>query len=294
MPYPNAHHLYAWMDERESVRQKRDAGYPQSEWTNDAIIGTYRFTNVMREYDRYSVWVTENILDAYADDPLISARINIARHFGRADTMSAIMAMPGWADLDIDSLVKSIGAYIHDDAVTTRDGSRVGRKIWHSAYMIWPGPYGPDGYPEKHEWVLRGVVDRMRDLPPQPTMRGTVEALMRIPGMGGFMSYELACDLRWLSEVSEYSLANADDIYTWANAGPGALRGLKTVTGKKPRNNDEAVDMMFALQQGTEDYEWSVEFPRMFEMRDIEHSLCEFDKYVRAAFGDYNGRRYGA
>lgn len=288
----NAHHLFAWMDERESIRQRRINGDPQP-WTDDAILSRYRFTNVMREYDRYSIWVQREITDRYVEDPLLPARLNIARHFGRADTMEAIMAMRGWASLDVDSLVREIGAYIHDPSVTTRDGSRVGRKIWHSAYMIWPGPYGPDGYPEKHEWVLRGVVDRMCDLispMDPPTLKGTVERLMAIPGMGGFMSYELACDLRWAPGW----LDQAPDIYSWANAGPGAIRGLKTVYGDKPRNQTVANDWMASLLRNAWDWPWEVKWPRKLEMRDIEHSLCEFDKYVRAAFGDYNGRKYDA
>ena len=44
-------------------------------------------------------------------------------------------------------------------------------------------------------------------------------------GFSGFMAYEVVTDLRH----TKY-LKNADDINTWANAGPGAVRGLNRIS----------------------------------------------------------------
>ena len=42
--------LVYYINERESIRKLREAGYPKP-WTQDKILQTYRFCNVNREDD---------------------------------------------------------------------------------------------------------------------------------------------------------------------------------------------------------------------------------------------------
>lgn len=110
----------------------------------------------------------------------------------------------------------------------------------------------------------------------------------RYIGWGPFMAYEAVTDMRH----TRY-LRNAPDLYTWANAGPGAIRGLNRLflrgtkqSPPKDYTNDEMFDLMRKLNDldtpemnrvfGNPD-----EVSPRFEMRDIEHSLCEYDKYQR-------------
>tara|TARA_X000001388_G_C2136739_1_gene87090 strand:- start:29 stop:553 length:525 start_codon:yes stop_codon:yes gene_type:complete len=96
-------------------------------------------------------------------------------------------------------------------------------------------------------------------------------------GFSDFMSYEVVTDLRhtkWLCK--------APDIMVWANPGPGAMRGLNRIFGrpldskqKKPLFIQEMRDLLALLNNE----------PLPLEMRDIEHCLCEFDKYERARLG---------
>ena len=96
-------------------------------------------------------------------------------------------------------------------------------------------------------------------------------------GFSDFMSYEVVTDLRhtkWLEK--------APDIMTWANPGPGAMRGLNRIFGrpldskqKKPLFIQEMRDLLAILNNR----------PLPLEMRDIEHCLCEFDKYERTRLG---------
>jgi hypothetical protein len=99
--------------------------------------------------------------------------------------------------------------------------------------------------------------------------------------MGPFMAYEVVTDLRHTA-----ILENAPDIHTWANAGPGARRGLNRVFGKD-YGRDDVVGMRELLKLSR--YMWPSQIegvmqPR-WEMREVEHSLCEFDKYERARLG---------
>lgn len=63
---------------------------------------------------------------------------------------------------------------------------------------------------------------------------------------------------------------------TWANPGPGAVRGLQRIYGRVPIKELGALDFMRALLDIAPEY---TKLP--LEMRDIEHSLCEYDKKLR-------------
>lgn len=102
-------------------------------------------------------------------------------------------------------------------------------------------------------------------------------------GWGPFMSYEVITDLRH----TRY-LLNAPDRMTWANAGPGALRGLNRIFDRplKQKVKDPCAEMNAILLCLNQEFwpkgkDWGE-----LEMRDVEHSLCEFDKYERARLGE--------
>ena len=93
------------------------------------------------------------------------------------------------------------------------------------------------------------------------------------------MSYEVVTDLNHTPV-----LHGAEDRYTWANAGPGAVRGLNRIHGrdvKKGMSQKQANTEMQQLLALKEDY---LEMDQV-DMRTIEHSLCEWDKYQRVRLG---------
>ena len=66
------------------------------------------------------------------------------------------------------------------------------------------------------------------------SMEKACRILQKIPTIGPFIAYEMACDLRHTRILS-----HARDILSWANPGPGAKRGihrLKTGKAKWPKN----------------------------------------------------------
>lgn len=138
--------------------------------------------------------------------------------------------------------------------------------------------------------------------------------LRRVPYLGDFMAYEIVTDLRHTD-----LLCDAPDIMTWANPGPGAARGLARVHGRdingrkitKVPKRQLVAEMreLLALSQSPEywpqahssksGHYWVTGYTVPFlnvpqsdgawpalEMRDIEHTLCEFDKYRRAQTGE--------
>jgi hypothetical protein len=73
---------------------------------------------------------------------------------------------------------------------------------------------------------------------------------------------------------------------TWANMGPGAQRGLRRL-GLPCKNQADGVESMrYLLAVSQPLYGPKGHHVPPLEMRDIEHSLCEFDKYCRVKFGE--------
>ena len=102
-------------------------------------------------------------------------------------------------------------------------------------------------------------------------------------GGGGFMSYEVVTDLNHTTVLDK-----AEDRFTWANAGPGAVRGLNRIHGRelnKSLNQKQANEEMFDLLQLAVPCITSDIKKETVDMRTIEHSLCEWDKYERVRLG---------
>lgn len=146
------------------------------------------------------------------------------------------------------------------------------------------------------------------------------EWLCQFPFMGPFMAYEVVTDLRHTA-----LLDRAPDIMTWANPGPGAFRGLNRIAGRDLRASvprELAIKEMRALLEYSRHPRYWPQFKRIrhdmvdasypsrelmyqmahidregedhwpaWEMREVEHTLCEFDKYERARLDEGRPRQ---
>jgi hypothetical protein len=164
-----------------------------------------------------------------------------------------------------------------------------GEKVYTGAYMISApaGEYAGMGKPEYTAhvvvgapWKRRGEFEAMFARG-QPSMQEVHAWLRQFRGWGDFMAYEVVTDLRHTRYLNQ-----AHDINTWAVAGPGAIRGLHRLHGreyKKALSQDKACEEMRELLElsRTALPDW---IPPL-ELREIEHSLCETDKWLRVAAG---------
>ena len=261
--------FFWWMEERHRIFLKKDMGLPRNHWTDDEILKTYRFTNPFRENDKTTVWFRKNMRDPLnGDDTVVMATI-IFRWFNLIETGQTLLDHnlhvqwePEIARREIKQQSKYItGGYI----IKSPDGmDKVDGLIW-CINQVW----------DHRASLIQSIHDN--------NLRGSWEYLMQFPYQGAFMAYEIITDLR-----HTHMLNRADDIYTWANAGPGAMRGLNRIHGReltfKSRKHDFNAEMQELLKVAPQ-YTIDGFLPRL-EMRDIEHSLCEFDKYERVRNGE--------
>ena len=263
--------FFWWITERHRIFEKRRMGLPRDMWTEDEILQTYRFTNPFRENDKTTVWFRENMRDPISEgdnpDQVFMATV-IFRWFNLIQTGETLLRHNLHTNWDPETARYHIkqqdqfvtGGYI----IKTPDGKdKVDGVIW-CINNLWE---------DREKLVQETKGD---------TLRRTWHRLLDYPYLGPFMSYEIVTDLRHTPLLNE-----AEDIMTWANAGPGAMRGLNRIHHRpltySRRSHDWNGEMQDLLEQST--ILMPTSFPAL-EMRDIEHSLCEFDKYERVRLGE--------
>lgn len=262
--------FYWWINERHRIYMRKERGEDWP-WTNDPIMQTYKFTNVFRELDAETVKFHERIddLDLLQADKLY--HMILFRAFNRAGTYD--MLTRGKSTHHTPAKMKRI---LH------RNADR-GKKIFTGAYIITNAGRSDSKIDIMCDALgvqWRGRRKIYDEMMVDGTMRGCTKILTAYPMQGPFTAYEVICDMRYQKGM----LDNAPDRKKWANLGPGARRGInRIVSGKKKpnvyRTTEEYIEFMVEMLKTSPKYRGKHVPP--LEMREIEHSLCEFDKWLR-------------
>lgn len=337
--------FFKFARERHAVYLRRAAGEVKP-WTSDPILLDNKFTNVFRELDRTTAWFKQHVREPMRDRPEVLLATVIFRWFNRISTGEAIFCQPSLdgrtafdryvetgRTAELRSSIVALcgsGPYVTGSyTINTNMAPRGTPKLDGVLFLI-------DRWVQKHDWRYVAEAHLRRDPTPMALSgrpRGAMEDLCHwLYGdcLGGFMAYEVACDLRYTD------LLEATDRLTWANPGPGALRGLNRIHGRRKEGSDswgmlapteqlvsemrdllrlsrmkkhwpQNVDMREAKTARARScgLDWSgYDLPAplhrgpwpAWEMREVEHTLCEFDKYCRISEGagrtrgSFNGR----
>lgn len=258
---------FYWIHERETIRINKEVLRHEPPWTDDPILQKFKFCQVFREEDRTTRWFKRHIRNVWRDDPEVLMATVIFRWFNFIETGRTLVRHNLHIEWDRKKAIEEI---------TKQDK-------WVTGAYIVKTPNRMDkvtGVAEciSHMWSDREkLVDQILAT---ESLEKSWEILRDYPYMGPFMAYEVITDLR-----HTYLLRDAKDILTWANAGPGAMRGLNRLAGRDldfSRRSHPWNDEMREL--------WEISRERLnsnlidlsrFEMREIEGGLCEFDKYSR-------------
>jgi hypothetical protein len=258
---------------REAIRKAKESG--ETVDFSDPILTKYRFCNIFREDDAVTRWAATNIRPYYTGSDLIFAYY-LFRMFNRPATVNLILAIDGIRFFSVERCWEAI----KDE-----------QPVVNAAYTV----IGKHGYP-KGLGILHTLNDIHRDrdaiyqdIMSVQTLECAVKRLGEYHLIGDFLAYEIATDLRHTS-----ILGNAADIMTWANPGPGAARGLSRIIGANKHffNRISKLDhgIMMEIMREILNYSTNPNFwpshAQQWEMRDVEHTLCEFDKYKRAESGE--------
>lgn len=294
--------FFAYARKRYQLMLDRTSGFPPP-WTDDPILRDYRFCNVFREDDKTTKFIREHVPHKGYGLRYLGALV-IARWFNRIETIERLLPPDGTSP-----------PYFEQNLLFRWDPQHDGLDAWESAvrerlagvkplvtgaYMI-KTPAGMDKL-SGLLWCLRQFLPHAIHLQvhidEETTLEGVWERLREFPYLGDFMAYEIVTDLR------HTLMKTAPDINTWANPGPGCARGIDRLLGLpvgtlKRHQKVDREKMMGVMQNllasSRNDKHWPARWPK-WEMREVEHTLCEFDKYERALFGQgtpkqkYNGK----
>lgn len=255
-------------------------------WTDDPVLGAFRFCNIFREDDRVTIWFRENIRQPLSEQPKVLAATMAFRWFNRIETgelLKPVLLAEGWNSEAAGRILRAAPPPYFTGAFMVR--SEPGRTKLDGVleYLDAAAPRLPEFLAAKHQ-TLQAAHAWLKN---------------EIFGLGPFLAYEIVTDLRHTA-----LLRDATDIHTWASAGPGAHRGLaRLLFGTVDRRQElgsigvsSAQARMNAmmrelLEQSKDTRHWPVEWPA-WEMRDVEHTLCEYDKYKRGYEGGKLKRRF--
>lgn len=260
--------FFYYAQERYRIKLARDAGKP-APWTQDRVLQEFRFCHVFREDDKTTQWFARQVR-SQIEDPLQLVFATIAfRWFNRIETGQLITPwlLGRWNSNKVRAVLKGV------------------QPVVTGAYMITspPGLKKMEGIVHNIEQVQTST---LRLVAASTTLQQAHGFLRQVPYLGTFHSYEIVCDL-YHTPV----LAGAPDINTWCNPGPGCKRGLQWVADEPVLGKKMLPMMAELLRMAGYDEHWPDEWPR-WDMRTVEHTLCEYDKWRRGHTGQRLKRRY--
>jgi len=277
--------FFYYLHERERIRLARVAGKP-SPWTNDTILRTFKFTNVLRIHDRTTQWLLKNWYEPNFDQPNRIQFINcaIARYFGTVEFCQALGYQREWNPQHIMDVAE--------------DRNNRGLKSFTSAYLITNGGIADKKWIVVVKHYLRTLWEHLPGLIDIATRtqkwQAVGEMMYNFPGFGGtgFMTKEVLQDVM-LTPI----LRNCTDRFEWTPVGPGARRGINLLLGgeaSKKMNEKFGLACIKALHDicVKRMESWMPSPINEFDLHCVQFALCEIAKYIKAQGGERLKNRF--
>jgi hypothetical protein len=291
--------------ERHKIFLRRQRGDAKP-WTTDPILRDNRFCNIYRELDTVSVWIRDNVITKYEDNPNLWFMLAISRLINWPDTLQELMDGKAWP---IKTWNPDLAFKILDAKAKRKE------KVITGAYLINSVP-PKDANPKDRRKVyyipyfgLTPMWEARKEIAPvfKTTLTDSVNTLKQFHGWSNFMSYQVVVDLTY----SDQWLMNAPDYNTFNSPGPGTQRGLsRYFTGgigggldKKELNKliiQQRKEVNAKLKELLPSKLITKDFSTGFEtisLSNMSNSNCEFDKHQRVFLGEskmrskYNGAK---
>lgn len=266
--------FWEFVDERMKIHERRAANLPRP-WTDDPVLRDNFFTNCVRELDPG----TDVALDIVSRRRPAEERLwnlILYRRLNRESTWRAIGGYLRDVGRSVEPALRRVVGPVFTGAhqVNALQAIVPGRDIVERQARAMRPPHLTAGHLRvlaarlREAWHARDAFDAWR--------------LAGIPGVGAFLSWQLALD----SRMGPRPLAEFSDD-EWAPVQAGALAGLKIVFS----NNNNAMPKSYAEQLLITLRGWP-ENTHNLTVAAVEHSLCEYSKYVRIASGGHSKGRY--
>ncbi|KAF8842281.1 chromo-domain-containing protein [Paxillus ammoniavirescens] len=273
-PTPSFDTFWRLAAERHDIDVKRRSGLPPP-WTTDPILQSHKFCNTFRVLDRVSQFLVAEVIEK---GPQKLEEVTF-----RVLLFSTYTSIRTYETLRKNIQPFTWGAY------NRATYEKVLRQLYDNGISIYTGAYqkpAPElGFAENFMNHLALLEVLMRELPAQlkqaKYLADVFGYLRTFKSMGDFTAYQLVLNLSY-SNVMNFSE------YDFVVIGIGSRRGLQRCFREHiPRSAE--VDLVRWMQVTQEQHfeRLGITFnglgPDRLPMTlcDIEHTLCELDKYVR-------------
>jgi len=268
--------------ERQKIFFKKFQGAPIP-WTNDPILGKYKFTNAYRASDRTSQYLIRSVIyrnDLPSNPEEVFFRIMLFKIFNKIKTWELIenkISFITWSDYSFDQY----------DRILT-EAMQQGETIYSAAYMMPSG----SKYNVKHRNHLKLIEQMLQNELPKKlqdasTMSEGFQLLRQYPTMGNFLAYQFITDLNY-SEITNWTEME------FVIPGPGAIDGIYKCFSNLGNWNQSDIIKLVAESQEEEFERLGIEFAslwgRKLQLIDCQNLFCEVDKYARIKHPNFDGK----
>ncbi len=281
--------FWYFVQERHNVYYKRFVlGKPQP-WTKDPILQQYHFTNVYRELDRGTLYLTEEIIKQYqpvwkGHEGSLLFNILIYRLFNHIPTYKFLLSHNHYGPFVLGhwhwkKMAKALKAW-----------NAMDYQVFTSAFTVTGNPFG--GFHSKIDnicWLIDWLQSYLQQgghkasyknwekIWHAPNMAEAFKEVKSMKGFGAFLAYEIVVDLN-------YAHARWGED-SFVNTGPGAYRGLRYIFPTiERRDGGSGIRWLHSHQP-------RIVHGKQLSLRNIEHSLCEYQKYRKFQTGTVRGRQ---
>lgn len=262
-----------WTRERESIRLKREQNELKP-WTTNPVLQKWRFCNVRREDDKVTKWYITNIATTGLTYEEKIVNTILFRMFNKPSTIQYIglQTYNDWFNIaKINELVKTHKNADHKQALFTNVFQVTGFTLAARRHSTEGNEIETRVYELVKSYHETNVCKKLLAC---TEMYECFNVLQDLDGIGPFLGYQVLMDLTY---CPEFHIENKDFVY----AGPGARAGLKRLFNDRGGLScEEAIHWLALYQESI----YLTSLPRL-KATDIEHSLCEVDKYIRAIQG---------
>ncbi|KAL1741464.1 hypothetical protein HDZ31DRAFT_84804 [Schizophyllum fasciatum] len=268
--------LWYWLAERQDIYVRRRQGLPREKWTDDPIMQTNWFCNAYRILDRESQFLVREVIEKGPQTPEeIMFRVLLYDIFTRRTTYELLERHLGpltWKTYNRARYLEVLDnrPALYTSAFQKTSGDRRHAKLLHA-------------HLDDLEMFMRDGVGRR--LPAVAHAADVFDFFFWHRGYAEFKAYQLALNLSYTPLFNFH----ADD---YVVPGPGARAGLRRMFGASldaAARADPAAHMRALLWMArTQDEHFArlgLRFARLegrpLEVPDIEHAVCELEKYAR-------------
>ncbi|AVJ51046.1 hypothetical protein FDJ44_gp55 [Microbacterium phage Pikmin] len=240
------------------------------EHVSDPIVASRKFTNVFRVLDRGSQYLLR-LMNVYDEVPDRLAVSYLYRQVNRPDTMDDIIAANDGYVPSFDEVTSA--EWIRDvvwPVIDARPGS-----FLNGAYIILIMTNDKRNLKDKMADIFPGARPHLERVSGIADLEGRVKNLQRTPGLGPFLSMQIATDLG-------YCAGEPDQENDFILPGPGARKGVGYL-GHTPGSSANLGFTRQIIQSFPVD-----EMPtlpgsngRPPSWMDVQNVFCEFSKYAR-------------